>query len=239
MEHAEILAVLQKGTFTLQGQFVSGSNYTFLGTIAGDGLEYPVVYKPARGEQPLWDFPAGSLAHREVAAYLLCQALGWEWISPTLYRRQGPLGPGSVQLYIEHDPNYHYFNFDEVDRERLRPVVVFDLISNNADRKGGHILKGEDGHLWLIDHGLCFHIDDKLRTVVWDFAGQPIPEDLLADLERLEGLLAPEQPLRQDLLRHIRSGEISTLAHRAQRLRISGSFPYPPDSRRHFPWPPV
>ena len=239
MDHAGILAALQKGTFSLQGQFVSGSNYTFLGTVTGEDGEYPVVYKPLRGEQPLWDFPLRSLAHREVAAYLLSQALGWELVSPTVFRRKGPLGSGSVQLFINHDPEYHYFNFSPEDRERLRPVAVFDLITNNADRKGGHILKGEDGHLWMIDHGLCFHSEDKLRTVVWDFAGQPIPAELLADLARLDEMLAEGAPLREDLLAHIQEAEMAALALRAQTLRGLGIFPPPPESRRHFPWPPV
>lgn len=239
MDHAGILAALQKGTFSLQGQFVSGSNYTFLGTIEIQDEQFPAVYKPLRGEQPLWDFPLRSLAHREVAAYLLSQALGWELVPPTVFRRKGPLGSGSVQLFINHDPEYHYFNFSPEDRERLRPVAVFDLITNNADRKGGHILKGEDGHLWMIDHGLCFHTEDKLRTVVWDFAGQPIPDELLADLARLDELLAEGASLREDLLAHIREGEVAALALRAQTLRQLGIFPPPPESRRHFPWPPV
>ncbi len=239
MDHASIRAALRHGEFSLQGQFVSGSNYTFLGVIVAEAVEYPVVYKPLRGEQPLWDFPPRSLAHREVAAYLLSQALRWELIPPTIFRAKGPLGAGSVQLFINHDPEYHYFNFTEDDRARLRPMAVFDLITNNADRKGGHILKGEDGHLWMIDHGLCFHSEDKLRTVVWDFAGQPIPADLLADLARLDQLLAEGAPLREKLLRHIQEAELAALALRAQNLRQIGIFPPPPDSRRHFPWPPV
>ncbi|MBN1372322.1 MAG: SCO1664 family protein [Anaerolineaceae bacterium] len=239
MDHAGILAALQKGTFSLQGQFVSGSNYTFLGTIEAQEEQFPVVYKPLRGEQPLWDFPLRSLAHREVAAYLLSQALGWELVPPTVFRRKGPLGSGSVQFFINHDPEYHYFNFSPEDRERLRPVAVFDLITNNADRKGGHILKGEDGHLWMIDHGLCFHSEDKLRTVVWDFAGQPVPAELLADLARLDELLAEGASLREDLLAHILEAEVAALALRAQNLRQAGVFPPPPESRRHFPWPPV
>jgi len=239
MDHVGILAALHKGTFSLQGQFVSGSNYTFLGTITGEDGEYPVVYKPLRGEQPLWDFPPRSLAHREVAAYLLSQALGWELVPPTIFRRKGPLGSGSVQFFINHDPEYHYFNFSPEDHERLRPVAVFDLITNNADRKGGHILKGEDGHLWMIDHGLCFHSEDKLRTVVWDFAGQPIPAELLADLARLDELLAEGASLREDLLAHIQEAEVAALALRGQNLRQLGIFPPPPESRRHFPWPPV
>ncbi len=240
MDKTSLIAALQEGEFSIDGQFLSGSNYTFLGKLIWKDQELQAVYKPVRGEQPLWDFPRGSLAHREVAAYLLSQGLNWELVPPTIYRRKGPAGPGSLQLYIEHDPNYHYFNFDEDDRQRLRPAVLFDLLANNADRKGGHILKDENGHLWLIDHGLCFHTDEKLRTVIWDFGGEPIPTGLLEDLERLVDRLAPDTgELRAELEQHIRPGEVSTLAARARGLLEAGCFPQPPSSRRSYPWPPV
>lgn len=234
-----ILKALQKGELSMQGQFLSGSNYTFLGSLAFDEVQIKVVYKPVRGEQPLWDFPSGSLAHREVAAFLLSHAMGWELVPPTLYRRKAPLGPGSLQLYIEHDPEYHFFSFTPEDVQRLRPAVIFDLITNNADRKAGHILRGQDGHLWLIDHGLCFNMEEKLRTVVWNFAGESIPDVLCADLERLDSLLKKDQPLRKLLERHLRPAEVTMLASRARRLRLSGRFPTPPESRRHYPWPPI
>jgi len=239
MDKTLILTALAKGEITIDGQFVQGSNYTFSGLLAHDGQELQVVYKPVRGEQPLWDFARGSLAHREVAAYLLSEMLGWELVPPTVYRRKAPIGPGSLQLYIEHDPNYHFFNFSEEDRQRLRPAAVFDLITNNADRKGGHILRGEDGHLWLIDQGLCFHTDDKLRTVLWDFGGEPIPPALIADLERLEQQLDDGEPLRAELEQHIRPGEIGSMLARARALVEYGEFPLPPTSRRSYPWPPV
>ncbi len=114
-------------------------------------------------------------------------------VPETIYRRRAPVGPGSLQRFIEHNPEYHYFNFNEEDHQRLRPVALFDLVINNADRKGGHILFDESGHIWLIDHGICFHVEDKLRTVVWDFAGEPIPQDLKAVLEKLLNLLQPVQ----------------------------------------------
>jgi hypothetical protein len=240
MDKYNLLDALQKGEISVDGQFLSGSNYTFLGKLTSDGEEMRVVYKPVRGEQPLWDFSTGSLAHREVAAYLLSEGLGWNLVPPTIFRRKAPVGPGSIQLYVEHDPNYHYFNFNEEDRQRLRPTALFDLIANNADRKGGHILKDAAGHLWLIDQGLCFHTDDKLRTVVWDFGGEQIPPGLVNDLERLDELLSPSGgPLRSELEQHIRPGEVSTLAARARRLVEMGCFPQPPSSRRSYPWPPV
>lgn len=239
MDKAEVLRALQKGVFELQGQFLSGSNYTFLGQLSLESECFQVVYKPIRGEQPLWDFPHGSLARREVAAYLVSEALGWDLVPPTIFRKDGPLGAGSLQQYIEHDPNDHYFNFEEKDRQRLRPAVVFDLILNNADRKGGHILRSEDDHLWLIDHGLCFHSEEKLRTVVWDFSGESIPPDLLADLNRLAEQLKEGTPLYAGLQVCLRPGEISALAGRARRLVENNTFPAPPASRRSYPWPPV
>jgi uncharacterized repeat protein (TIGR03843 family) len=240
MDNAAILKALSKGEITIDGQFMQGSNYTFRGLLTYEDQECQVVYKPVRGEQPLWDFPRGSLAHREVAAYLLSEMLGWQLVPPTVYRRKAPIGPGSVQLYIEHDPNYHYYAFEEEDRQRLRPAVLFDLIVNNADRKAGHILRGqEDGHLWLIDQGLCFHVDDKLRTVLWDFGGETIPPELIADLERLAGLLEAGEAQREELEAHIRPGEISAMLARSRELIEECTFPLPPTSRRSYPWPPV
>lgn len=234
-----ILEALQKGTIDLQGQFLSGSNYTFLGDLTYNDLAFQVVYKPVRGEQPLWDFPHGSLARREVAAYLVSEALGWDLVPPTVFRKEGPLGPGSAQQYVDHDPNNHYFNFEEKDRQRLRPVVIFDLLLNNADRKGGHILRDDQDHLWLIDHGLCFHAEDKLRTVVWDFSGEEIPDELMMAVSELTAILRDGSKLYIDLQHYLRPGEISSLAARARRLCDTGRFPSPPASRRSYPWPPV
>ena len=239
MEKPEVVKALQKGTIELQGQFLSGSNYTFLGQVSYGEECFQIVYKPVRGEQPLWDFPHGSLARREVAAYLISEALGGELVPPTIFRKDGPLGAGSVQQYIDHDPDDHYFNFDDKDRQRLRPVVVFDLILNNADRKGGHILRGSDDHLWLIDHGLCFHSEEKLRTVVWDFSGEAIPASLIEDLQRLIEALQEGSKLHSALQSCLRPGEINAVAARARRLIEMNKFPAPPASRRSYPWPPV
>jgi uncharacterized repeat protein (TIGR03843 family) len=236
---AEIIEALHKGTIDLQGQFLSGSNYTFLGDLTYGEQSFQVVYKPVRGEQPLWDFPHGSLARREVAAYVLSEALGWELVPPTVLRKTGPLGSGSLQQYIDHDPNDHYFNFEEKDRYRLRPVVIFDLLLNNADRKGGHILRDAQDHLWLIDHGLCFHSEDKLRTVVWDFSGEEIPKELMNSLGKLSQQLIEGEPLYTELARFIRASEITALLARARKLCEAGRFPDPPTTRRSYPWPPV
>lgn len=239
MDKTFILTALREGKVELQGQFLSGSNYTFLGEVRHAEAAFKVVYKPVRGEQPLWDFPSGSLAHREAAAYLLSEALGWELVPPTVYRRKGPLGAGSLQYFVEHNPEHHYFNFTPEEKQRLRPAVLFDLLANNADRKGGHVLIDASGHIWLIDQGLCFHVEDKLRTVIWDFAGEEIPPALLEDLQRLVGELATGQPLREALERHLSTAEVTALRARARRLLEGGYFPHPPASRRPYPWPPV
>ena len=227
--------VLESGEIELKGQFTRGNNYTFLVNVSYEGNEVQAVYKPMRGEQPLWDFPENTLAGREVCAYLVSQALGFGMVPFTLLR-DGPLGPGSLQQYIDHDPNYHFFTFKPAELERLRPVVLFDLLVNNADRKGSHILvQKRTRKLYLIDHGLCFHFEDKLRTVIWNFAGEPIPVDLLAALasfrakEALPALLAP----------FLNPEEVAALLQRAETLLLAGWFPFPPEDRRAFPFPPV
>ncbi len=239
MDKATILTALQQGEITLQGQFLHGSNYTFLSQLAFTDQQFQVVYKPTRGEQPLWDFPTGSLAKREVAAYVLSEALGWELVPPTVYRRKGPLGPGSLQQFIEHDDDYHYFNFRKADHQRLRPTMLFDLLINNADRKGSHVIIDQTEHIWLIDHGVCFHPEDKLRTVIWDFASESIPTALLDDLSQLIPELQKEQSLYQELCQYLRFDEIRALERRARKLIATGLFPTPPEERRAYPWPPV
>jgi uncharacterized repeat protein (TIGR03843 family) len=187
----------------------------------------------------LWDFPVATLARREVAAYQVSEALGWRLVPPTVYRSKGPVGPGSFQLFIEHDPEYHYFSFEEEDHHRLRPTVLFDILINNADRKGSHVLKDDQGHLWLIDHGICFHEEDKLRTVIWNFAGEPIPENLCQDISKLYDELARGTKLAAELKPHLSQAEIKALEGRAERLMASGHFPNPNPSRRFQPWPPL
>lgn len=234
-----VLTALQQGQISIQGEFLWGSNYTFSTQVAYQDRLLPAVYKPIRGERPLWDFPRASLARREVAAYLVSEALGWRFVPPTVYRKDGPAGAGSLQLYIEHDPQCNYFNISEQDRQRLRPVVLFDLLINNADRKGSHVLFDNDGKIWLIDHGICFHTDYKLRTVIWDFAGERIPEDLCLVLRNLPEQLAPQSELFECLQDYISREEIRALSKRAERLLKSGRFPDPHPSRRPYPWPPV
>ena len=224
---------LQKGKYELTGQFMLGSNYTFLVDVHHEGETYPAVYKPSRGEQPLWDFPENTLAQREVAAYQLSEALGFHLVPFTTLRDQGPHGPGSLQQFIEYDVEYHYFNFTPQDRDKLRPVVLFDLLINNADRKGGHVFFELDTNkLYAIDHGICFHSEHKLRTVIWDFAGEPIPDDLLAPLSQTgdwDLLLRP----------YLEPREIAALCTRARSLLESRIFPAPSLGRRSYPYPPI
>ena len=228
-----VRTALQQGEYELKGQFAFGSNYTFLVAVSHEGREYPAVYKPTRGEQPLWDFPENTLAGREVAAYLVSEHLGFHMIPFTTLREDGPFGAGSLQQFIDYDPEYHYFSFTDEDRQLLRPVVLFDLLCNNADRKGSHVFFEKDTHhLYAIDHGICFHEENKLRTVLWDFSGQKIPEDLLAPLAGIEGLLPSLKP-------YLNRSELSALCARAESLIKRGVFPRQPRDRRAMPWPPL
>jgi hypothetical protein len=224
---------IECGTYEIKGQFSFGSNYTFLVDVQHEGNEYPAVYKPLRGEQPLWDFPENSLAGREVAAYLVSEHLGFHIVPFTTLRDDGPFGAGSLQQFIEYDPEYHYFSFSEEDRQLLKPVVLFDLLCNNADRKGSHVFFEKDTrHLYAIDHGICFHEENKLRTVLWDFSGQNIPPDLLAPLSEIKSLLPSLEP-------YLTPRELSALCARAESILKKGVYPRQPRDRRAMPWPPL
>jgi uncharacterized repeat protein (TIGR03843 family) len=198
---------------------------------AGPALLH-AVYKPASGEQSLWDFPDG-LYRREVAAYVLSEALGWGLVPPTVERHDGPYGPGSLQLFVAADYEQHYFTlFDEGGREDvLLAMCTFDIVANNADRKSGHVLLGEGGRLWGIDHGLCFHRQPKLRTVIWDFADEPVPAHLLDDLRRLA------RDLPDPLDRLLDDAEREAIVDRIDRLLHTGTFPEPLGDRPPYPWP--
>jgi hypothetical protein len=239
LEKPFVISALQKGELDLQGQFLNGSNYTFLVKLNYAEVSMTTVYKPVRGEQPLWDFPADTLAKREVAAFQVSEILGWDFVPPTIFRRNAPLGAGSLQQFIEHNPNDHYFNFSDQDKQRLRPVVVFDIIINNADRKGSHILRDKDDHLWLIDHGICFNIADKLRTVIWDFCGEPIPDSILADLNCMVETLSQGGEQVKELSQLLQQSEIQALLSRARGCLKTRLFPYPKRNSRPYPWPPV
>ena len=221
------------GDLELKGQFTLGSNYTFLVDVHHQNKTVQAVYKPTQGEQPLWDFPENTLAGREVAAYLVSECLGFHLVPFTMLRNDGPYGAGSLQQFIEYDPEYHYFNFTEEDRQLLKPVVLFDMLCNNADRKGGHVFFEDGTHkLFAIDHGICFHEENKLRTVLWDFAGQEIPDDLLSRLTLNPGLLADLQP-------YLSARELSALQSRAELILQKRRFPRQPRDRYAMPWPPL
>jgi len=233
-----ILSALSMGTMRLEGQFIYGSNHTFMVDCRHKGLAIKAVYKPLRGEHPLWDFPHQTLARREVAAHLVSDALGWDLVPPTVFRSLETLiGPGSAQLFIEHNPEKHYFTFTKKEKTNLPRVMLFDLLINNADRKAGHLLIDAQERLWLIDHGLSFHQEDKLRTVIWDHAGERIPDRLLTDLENILPDLVPEGALQRALQPHLLPQEIEALRSRARNLLSSGVFPHPPEDRRAYPWP--
>ena len=186
----------------------------------------------------MWDFLDNTLAQREVASYLVSEALGFHFVPYTTLREDGPFyGPGSIQQYIDFDPEYHYFTFNDADKERLRPVALFDLLINNADRKGSHVLIEKDTNkLWIIDHGICFHEESKLRTVLWDFAGQPIPDDLRT---KIATLLSPDCGLTELLRPYLNSNEIAALTARTKALLAMKKFPFPPRDRRAYPYPPL
>jgi uncharacterized repeat protein (TIGR03843 family) len=221
----------------VRGLLPYGSNYTFLASIQHCDHKVLAVYKPARGERPLWDFPEETLGLREVAAFVVSNALSWDFVPPTVYR-DGPHGPGSVQWYIDCEEGVHYFNLSENEHPILRRIALFDVLVNNADRKGGHVIRDKHGKLWCIDHGICFHSDPKLRTVIWDFAGKEIPDDLLDDLRKFREGLDADEDLRASLDTLLAASEVNSLRRRADRLLKSRRFP-DLSPGRNFPWPPV
>ena len=213
-----------------------GSNYTFMVWIeAGPGKVLGAIYKPRDGERPLYDFPAGSLYKREYATFIFSRAMGWPDVPLTLIR-DGPYGVGSMQLYIKCDPEITYFNLVDDNPQELLRLAVFDLLANNADRKAGHCLLDEDGKVWSIDHGLTFHPLPKLRTVMLEFWGQPIPEGLLADIESLLARLGSSDGLTKQLNEVLSPDEIKALIARL-RLALSSQVLPLLDPYRDVPWP--
>jgi hypothetical protein len=225
------LDLLGRGEIAIRGRLPWSSNATFLAEVRLGEERALAVYKPQRGERPLWDFPRG-LYRREVAAYGLSEALGWDLVPPTV-ARDGPYGPGSLQLFVDADPEQHYFTLRARPecRAALERICAFDLLANNADRKSGHCLLGQDGHVYAIDNGLCFHVDPKLRTVIWDFAGEPIPPDIREAARRLAG-----DGLPAAVAAHLSAEERRRLLARARTLGRAERFPDDPTGLR-YPWP--
>lgn len=236
-----VVEVLQKGRLEEKGMMPYSSNTSFLVFVHTGKLTLPAVYKPQRGENPLWDFEWGTLCRRETAAYVISHALAWGLVPPTVLR-DGSRGIGSVQFYIDHDTDIHYFTVQSDARfaQTLRQLTLFDYIINNADRKSGHCLIDEQQRMWAIDHGICFHTEYKLRTVIWEFSGEPIERDSMASLQQLCAQLAdPQQPLRRQLCTLLSDAETAALLARVQRLIRTRTYPAPQPHRRNYPWPPV
>ncbi|GAC1653580.1 MAG: SCO1664 family protein [Herpetosiphon sp.] len=236
-----VLKVLSEAELTLAGLMPDSSNYTFLTELEADDLSILAIYKPRRGERPLWDFPQGTLCQREAAAFVVSSAIGWHIVPPTVLRDAAPHGVGSVQLYISNDAEAHYFALRNREEyaATFKRIAVFDNIINNADRKGGHILLGDDGRIWGIDHGIAFHAENKLRTVIWEFAGEPLPDDILADLTKLQTTLAePDNQILSVLNELLSHQEVTTFIRRLDRQIRRPIFPRP-GGNRSVPWPPI
>ncbi len=231
MDEAAVAHTLQHGEVEVLGRMPWSSNATYLAEVRCGDDAVRAIYKPRRGERPLWDFPSG-LDHREVAAYELSEALGWDLVPRTVLR-DGPMGRGSLQAFIDADFEQHYFTLyeDEAHHDALRAMCAFDLIGNNTDRKSGHVLLGLDGRIQGIDHGLMFHHEFKLRTVIWEFGGEPIPLPLLTATERLVATGLPDA-----LARLLDPFERDAVLTRARALVDAGCFPIDETGRR-YPWP--
>ena len=237
----QVLDILRDGSMEEKGLLPYSSNHSFLVTVSSDDLLLPAVYKPQRGENPLWDFEWGTLCKRETAAYVISAALGWELVPPTVLR-DGSRGLGSVQFFIDHDSDAHYFTANEDARfvRAFRQLSLFDFIVNNADRKSGHCLVGADRRIWAIDHGICFHTEYKLRTVIWEFSCEPIFDELQADLQHLHTEMTTQQSnLRRELRRLLTSAEVTATIRRLEYLLRTGIHPTPIPQRRNYPWPPI
>jgi uncharacterized repeat protein (TIGR03843 family) len=260
---ADALHLLRAGEFELEGRLVDASNTTLRGLLTLDGVTARCVYKPVRGERPLWDFPDGTLAAREAAAYLVSRATGWDLVPPTVLR-DGPLGSGACQLWIDEpddteplvafvpagelpegwlrvaaarDETGRPYLLAHADDPRLARMALLDAVLNNADRKGGHVLAGSDDRVYGVDHGVCFHVEDKLRTVLWGWVDAPLPEDAVPALARLASSL--EGALAEQLAAHLTGGEVAAVATRVRRLLAAGRFPPPPEDWPAMPWPPI
>ena len=258
---AELLA---RGELTVRGRIRDASNAALYCTVAHDGREAACVYKPVAGERPLWDFPDGTLAQREVAAYEVSRATGWDLVPPTVLR-EGPYGEGMCQLWIEAapdsellalvvaeepEPGWRAIGFAEVgegrtallvhaDDARLRRLAVLDAVINNADRKGGHLLPTADGRLYGIDHGVTFNTENKLRTLLWGWAGEPLTGEAVDVLQGLQGALEASGRLTATLAALVTSAEVDATRARVEALLRSGRHPEPSGEWPAIPWPPV
>ncbi len=240
-EIKNIINVLQNGSLTLSGQAIRGSNSTFLCDVILDNQQTRAIYKPTKGERPLWDFPHNTLAHREVAAFMVSHLLGWKFVPPTVLRtKPAVFGTGSLQYFIEHDPTLHYLNSPILAKTAMMKVIAFDLLINNADRKSGHIIFDQTNKAWLIDHGLCFNEEKKYRTVIWDYAGQKIPKEIKTDIQNfVQALELRKLRMVRKLKMLISDKEFFTIIQRGKEILSLDIFPFPEPNRRSYPWPPI
>lgn len=263
LAEADALELLGRGEIEIEGRLVDASNTTLRAEITLNGVTRRCVYKPVRGERPLWDFPDGTLAGREVSAYLVSRATGWDLVPPTILR-DGPLGPGALQLWIDEpeaaegligfvpaydvppgwfpvaaarDDDGDAFALAHADDPRLARLAVFDAVINNADRKGGHVLYPATGSIHGVDHGVSFHVENKLRTVLWGWTGKPIPDEAVVVLESLRAELGGA--LGEALDEHLTITEVQHVGLRVKRLLRAGHFPKPPTDWPAIPWPPI
>ncbi len=228
-------ALLDDGAIEVVGRVAWSSNAALLVTVQADGRETLAVYKPQRGERPLWDFPEGSLCRRETAAYTLSEALGWGLVPRTILR-DGPYGIGSVQRFVDHDPEEHYFTLLEDHLDAFFRFAIFDVLANNTDRKGGHCLRERStNRIFGIDHGLTFHVAPKLRTVIWDFAGEPVPDELLADVTRVRAEM--DGALGETFDGLLYPMEVNALVDRIDDLLTDPRLPEPDEGYHSVPWP--
>ncbi|WP_030105278.1 SCO1664 family protein [Actinoalloteichus caeruleus] len=260
VDEADALALLERGDLEVRGRMVDASNATLFCEVSADGVTASCVYKPVRGERALWDFPDGTLAGREVATYLLSRAAGWDLVPPTVLR-EGPLGPGMAQLWIETTPEdalvdvvppdrlpegwravlHAHDRFGDpavlahADHPRLRTMAVLDVVANNADRKGGHVLRATDGAVYGVDHGICLNTEHKLRSVLWGWVGEPLSEEVREDLRRLGSLL--DGSLAPTLGTHLTRKEVLAVGRRTAQLLAAPVFPGPSGDWPPIPWP--
>ncbi|WP_055482081.1 SCO1664 family protein [Sphaerimonospora mesophila] len=237
LDDATALRLLRDGVMEVAGRLVEATNMTLYCTIRNGRHSAACVYKPVRGERPLWDFPDGTLAAREVAAYEVAAVTGWRIVPPTVYR-DGPFGPGMVQLWIDTDPEADLVALMRSSNPALRRMAVFDAVVNNADRKGGHLLPLPDGHVYGVDHGVCFAVQDKLRTVLWQWRGKPLSREAVSVLNRLEREIDKGR-LGRRLRELLIPAEVTATRDRVRRLIESGVHPHPSEDWPAIPWPPV
>ena len=229
------LTLLREGELSVEGRLVDASNATLYCTTSLAGVTAACVYKPVRGERPLWDFPDGTLAGRELGAYLVSAATGWGVVPPTVLR-DGPFGTGMCQLWVDVDETVDLQVLARSDPEDLRRMAVLDAVINNADRKGGHLLPTPEGRVHGVDHGICFSAEDKLRTLLWQWRGEPLSDEAVEVLSRLRAEL--EGQLENDLSEHLTRREVRRTKERIDALLATGLHPYPSQDWPAIPWPP-